>query len=155
MLQATRRLGALALFAVGAVHLQQYLSEYRLIPTIGTLFLLNAVGSFIVGLLLLAPVERFAPRFAPGFARGHGGDVAVGLLALGAVAIAVGALISIFIAENGTLFGFTEAGYYSTPIVVAIVAEAVTTVLLAPVAAIKLVGAAGPGDRAGQPLTSR
>lgn len=144
MLQATRRVGALALLAVGAVHLQQYIgADYRSIPTIGTLFMLNAIGAAVVGLALLAPVERLF--------RDRKGDLVLGLLALAAVAIAVGALISIFIAENGALFGFSETGY-STAIVVAIAAEAVTTVLLAPVAAIKLLGI-GSSERA--PHTQR
>jgi hypothetical protein len=144
MLQATRRVGALALLAVGAVHLQEYIgADYRSIPTIGTLFMLNAIGAAVVGLALLAPVERLF--------RDRKGDLVLGLLALAAVAIAVGALISIFIAENGALFGFSETGY-STAIVVAIAAEAVTTVLLAPVAAIKLLGI-GSSERA--PHTQR
>jgi hypothetical protein len=130
MLQATRRFGALALLAVGAVHLQQYLgAEYRSVPTIGPLFLLNAIGSFIAGILLLAPIERVIG--------GRLGDLSVGLLATVGVAIAVGSLVAVLIAENGTIFGFAEDGY-STPIVVAIVAEAITTVLLAPVAALAL-----------------
>jgi hypothetical protein len=53
-----RILGALALLVVGAVHLQQFLSLYSEIPTIGTLFVLNFAGATVIGLGLLSPVER-------------------------------------------------------------------------------------------------
>lgn len=43
----------------------------------------------------------------------------------------------LYLVENGGVFGFAEAGY-SAPIVTAIVAEAVATLLLVPVAAIEL-----------------
>src|SRR5437763_4917040 len=45
ILRSMRFLGALALLAVGAVHLQQYIAaDYRAIPTIGPLFLLMQSG---------------------------------------------------------------------------------------------------------------
>jgi hypothetical protein len=125
-----RFIGALAILAVGAVHLQQYIGEdYSAIPTIGTLFLLNAIGSAVVGIGLLAPIRRLAasPR----------ADAAIGLLALGAVAIAVGSLVALFISESGSLFGFSESGYRAA-IVVAIIAEAATIALLVPVAVLNL-----------------
>jgi hypothetical protein len=124
-LQLLRRVGALAILVVGGVHLQQYLGPYQAIPTIGPLFLLNAIGAGVVALGLLLPVERWI------------GERAVGLLALGGVAIAVGALVSLYIAETSTLFGFSE-GSVDTPILIAIIAEAVAVVLLAPVAIANL-----------------
>src|SRR5215207_2769199 len=51
-----RCLGALSLFAVGAVHLQQYDDLYSAIPTIGTLFVLNFVGATVLSVGLLAPL---------------------------------------------------------------------------------------------------
>src|SRR3954453_18364919 len=55
--------GALAVLAVGAVHLQQYDMLYSAIPTIGTLFVLNFAGATAIGLGLLAPLERvLGPR---------------------------------------------------------------------------------------------
>jgi hypothetical protein len=137
-LRTMRRLGAIALLAVGAVHLQQYLGAgYRSIPTIGPLFLLNAVSSGVVAIGLLAPLERiFHHRRA---------ELASGLLAGAAVAIAAGSLVALFVSENGTLFGFSEAGY-STAIVLAIIAEALAIVLLAPVAAVTLKRAAAGGS---------
>jgi hypothetical protein len=133
-LRTMRRLGAIAILAVGAVHLQEYLGGgYRSIPTIGPLFLLNAVSSAVVAVGLLAPLERiFHQRRA---------ELASGLLAAAGLAIAVGSLVALFVSENGTLFGFSEAGY-GTAIVLAIIAEALSVVLLAPVAAISLKRAA-------------
>jgi hypothetical protein len=61
------------------------------------------------------------------------------------LAIAVGSLVALFIAESQPLFGFMETGY-DTPILIAIVAEALTAALLAPVAVRNLQGAAS-GDR--------
>jgi hypothetical protein len=130
-LQVIRRAGAVALLAVGAVHLQQYYGDdYRVIPTIGPLFLLNAISSGVVAAGLLLPIERLlSERTAQRVA---------GLLALGAVAIAVGSLIALFIAETSILFGFSEQGF-GTAILIAIVAEVATTVLLTPVAVANFV----------------
>jgi hypothetical protein len=62
-----------------------------------------------------------------------------------ALAIAAGSLVALFIAESQPLFGFMEDGY-DMPILIAIVAEALTTILLVPVAVSNLQGAAS-GDR--------
>jgi MFS family permease len=63
---------------------------------------------------------------------------AIAVLATGAVAIAIGSLVALFISESGGLFGFTEHGYRAA-IIIAIIAEAATVLLLSPVAAINLV----------------
>ena len=134
VLRTMRFLGALALLAVGAIHLQQYIgADYRAIPTIGTLFLLNAIASTIVGVGLLAPIAKAAPA--------HRADLTIGVLALAALAIAGGSLLALFISESGGLFGFTESGYRA-PVIVAIVAEAAAIALLGPVATVTLAGAA-------------
>jgi hypothetical protein len=130
ILQMTRRLGALTLLVVGAVHLQQYLgADYNVVPTIGPLFLLNAISSGLVGFALLAPAQRLVSD--------KRADLVSGVLAAAGVAIALGSLVALFISETGTLFGFAEDGY-GTAIVIAIVAEAATVLLLAPVAAISV-----------------
>lgn len=108
-------------------------ADYRAFRTVGTLFLLNAIASAIVGIALLVPIRRVAA--------GRTTDAAIGLLALAAVAIAVGSLVALFISESCGLLGFTESGYRA-PIVVAISAEAATIALLGPVAAVSLAGAA-------------
>ena len=125
MLTLARRLGAVAILATGAIHLQQYIVEdFRGIPTIQVLFLLNAIGSGVVGVLLLAPLDRVLPaRWA---------DAAVALLATVGLTIAIGSLVALIISENGSLFGL-RASRYSTPAVLATVAESAAVLLLTPV----------------------
>jgi hypothetical protein len=137
-LRTMRRLGAIAILAVGAVHLQEYLGAgYQSIPTIGPLFLLNAVSSGVIAIGLLAPLERVLQH--------RRAQLTSGLLAGAGLAIAAGSLAALFISENGTLFGFSETGY-GTAIVLAIIAEALAIVLLAPVTAISLRRAASGGS---------
>ncbi len=130
LLWALRALGALALLATGAVHLQQYLSLYSTIPTIGTLFVLNFAGATGLALGLLAPVERSLGRF---------GDVALALLALAGVGLAATAFVFLLISERTPLFGFMEPGYDPPAIMASRVAEVVA------VAALGSFLAAGPG----------
>jgi hypothetical protein len=93
----------LALLAVGAVHVQQYLgADYKAIPTIGPLFLLNAIGAGVVGLTHIAPVHRVMDA--------RRADLAVGLLSVVVVAIAIGSLVALYISETGTLFGLPRTG---------------------------------------------
>jgi hypothetical protein len=135
-MRAARLLGALSILGVGAVHLQQYSGNgYSTVPTIGTLFLLNAISAGVVGFGLLLPLERMLGK--------RRGNAAVGVLALAGVAIAVGSLVALFISETGTLFGFSEGGYRSV-IVIAIVVEALATVLLTPLAAVSIRRALAP-----------
>lgn len=139
VLRTLRFLGALALFAVGAIHLQRYIgADYRAIPTIGTLFLLNAIASAVVGIGLLVPIKRATGTYRA--------DAALGVLAMAGVAIAIGSLAALFISESASLFGFTEPGY-GGPVVAAIVAEVATIALLGPVAAVSLAAAvSGRGE---------
>ncbi|MGH2895762.1 MAG: hypothetical protein ACRDPM_21185 [Solirubrobacteraceae bacterium] len=136
-MKAMRRLGALTLVVVGGVHLQQYLAGYSDVPTIGAVFVLNAIGAAVVAVGLLAPIE--------GLVGDRRADLATGVLATVGAMIAVGALVALFVSESQPLFGFMEDGY-STPIVIAIAAEAITTILLVPVAGAHLRRAAA-GDR--------
>jgi hypothetical protein len=49
-----RLIGAASLLAIGGVHLQQYIVlDYRFIPTIGPLFLLNFIAGTALGLYFL------------------------------------------------------------------------------------------------------
>ena len=105
-----------ALLAVAAVavaiggyeHYHLWSGGYDAIPTIGTMFLLNVIGSVTVVALFLA--RRFT------------------LFALGAVSIAVGSIVGILLSRNGGLFGFQELGYDATA-TVTILAESIATVL--------------------------
>jgi MFS family permease len=125
ILQAARRIGAVAVLAVGAVHIQQYLVQnVWAYPPIAILFLLNGIGSGIVGIALLSPLERVLPDRSV--------QAAIAVLASIALAIAAGSLVFLFISESSGLFGFTETGY-RTPVVLAIMAEGVAILLLLPV----------------------
>jgi hypothetical protein len=129
-----------AILATGAVHLQQYIvQDFRGIPTIQVLFLLNVIGSWVVGFLLLAPLDRALPS--------RWSDAAVALLAGVGLTIAVGSLACLFVSESESLFGLHTARY-STAAVLAIVAEGAALLLLAPVLANSGPRAFHRGDRA-------
>ena len=116
-----RVLGALSLLAMGAIHLQQYFELYSSIPTIGTLFVLNFVGATIVGLGLLAPVERLLGRL---------GGAVLALLTLVGMIQAATAFVFLFISERMPLFGFMEPGYDPQAILASRITEGATVVLL-------------------------
>jgi hypothetical protein len=110
-----RYLGALSILTVGAIHAQQYYGAYfRVVPTIGTLFLLSFVGAGVVGAVLLAP---------------RLGGLVLALAALGAIGIALGTLVSLLISEYTPLFGFMESGY-RLAILLTLVFDGLTTVFL-------------------------
>jgi hypothetical protein len=140
--RALRIGGAVALLAMGALHLQQYLGAgYSEIPTIGTLFMLNFAAALVVSLGLLMPLERLLPRR---------GTAVVSLLALGGTVMAAAAIVFLLISESTPLFGFMEDGY-RMPIVVALIAEGLAVILLGAFLVThlrRLRGAAG-GVRAG------
>jgi hypothetical protein len=134
-----RVLGALSLLAVGAVHLQQYVSLYSTIPTIGTLFVLNFVGATVTGVGLLAPVERLLGRL---------GAATVVLLALAGIALAATAFVFLLISEHTPLFGFMEPGYDPAGILASRVAEASTVLFLGGFLVARLVGKGRSGANA-------
>jgi hypothetical protein len=120
-LAATRLVGGLALLATGGIHLEQYIvADYRVIPTIGSLFLLNFIAGTVLGLYFLVP------------ARASVGPVRrwIDLLAgLSGLAVGLLGLIALEVSEHTPLFGFMEQGY-RRDIVISIVAEGVTVVAL-------------------------
>jgi hypothetical protein len=97
-----RGLGAVAVLAVGAIHLQQYNGAYSAIPTIGTLFVVNFVVAALVGLALLSPLEHVTGRW--------GGPV-VALVTAGGIALAGVSFVLLLVSERTPLFGFQEPGY--------------------------------------------
>ena len=140
-----RPLAAISLLAVAGVHIQLYIVEdYRVIPTIGPLFLLTFIGGTILGLYFLIPAGR------------HPGRVRIlvdAAAALGGWLLAAGALVGLLISEHTPLFGFMEHGYRFA-IVFAIASEAVAIVALT----ILLVDNRGTarrnqGPRRGQTIT--
>jgi hypothetical protein len=118
---AARFLGALAVLATGAVHLNELERFYSQIPTIGTLFLLNFVAATVIGLALLAPVERIGGRY---------GKALLVLLVLAGIALAAVAFVFLVISEHTPLFGFKEPGYDLTGIATARAAEVATVLFL-------------------------
>jgi hypothetical protein len=115
-------LGAASLVVSGVDHIQQYyVNDYRTVPTIGRLFVLNFVSAVVVAAGLIAPIGRVAGRYA-------GAIRAV--LALAGIGIAVVSLAALFVSESSGLFGFMENGYRRT-IVVAIASEVAAAVFLA------------------------
>lgn len=136
-----RVLAALSLLATGAVHLQRYLGAgYSSIPTIGTLFLLNAIAAGFVGFGLLAPIAAvLSDRRA---------DLAIGLLAATGALIALSSLVALFISESGTLFGFHESASGSDAVTAAVAAEVATLLTTVPLAALSIGHAT---SRRGQP----
>jgi hypothetical protein len=119
--EIARYLGAASILVVGAVHAQQYYGAYfRVVPTIGTLFLLSFVGAGIVGAVLFAPMRLLGKRL---------GDLILSLAALGAIGIALGTLVSLLISEYMPLFGFMESGY-RLAIVLTLIFDGLTTVFL-------------------------
>jgi plastocyanin len=65
---ALRVLGSGLLFAMGAIHLDLFLTGYRHIPTIGTLFFLQVITAFVLALLALALSRRTVALAGAGFA---------------------------------------------------------------------------------------
>ena len=134
--EAARYLGALSVLAVGIDHIVEYYDDYyRAVPTIGTLFLLDFIGSLVIGLALLAPIRRLAHSHA---------DRVLTLLAAGGIALGAGTFAGLLISENGGLFGFMEVGYRSA-IVLSMVFDIGAAVLLAAFLAL----------RASRPTTGR
>jgi hypothetical protein len=119
---AVRVLGAILILFVGADHYYEYsVDQYSVLPTIGTLFLLNFISATAVGLVLLAPLNRVFPRF---------GATVLQLAAVSGFGIAATSLVALLVSEQTKLFGFMESNYRPA-IIVAIVSEAAATVLLA------------------------
>lgn len=117
-----RLVAGLSLLAVGGVHIQQYaVADYKLIPTIGPLFLLNFVGGTVLGLYFLVPA---GPRAGRTRFLLDAGAAASGWLLAG------GALLALLISEHTPLFGFMEHGYRFA-IVFAIVSEGLAVLAVA------------------------
>ena len=80
--------GAALLVAVGAIHLDLYLTGYRTIPTIGPLFLLQVIAAFVLAAAILVTGNWLIDALGAGFA----------------VSTLGGYLLSLWFG----LFGFTE-----------------------------------------------
>jgi hypothetical protein len=118
---ALRILGALLLLFVGADHYYEYaVDSYSVLPTIGTLFLLNFISATAIGLILLAPVDRLLRRF---------GVITLQLASFSGFGIAATSLVFLLLSEQTRVFGFMESNYRPA-IIVAIASEAAAAVIL-------------------------
>jgi hypothetical protein len=116
-----RLLAAVSLFAIGGVHIQQYIvQDYRVIPTIGPLFLLNFIAGTVLGLYFLFPARPRVGRIRSRV------DAVAELSGLG---VAIGGAVALIVSEHTKLFGFMEHGYRFA-IVFTFVAEGVAIVVL-------------------------
>ncbi len=104
-------LAAVAVGIAGFGHARLFHRGYGAVEVVGPLFLLDAIGSAIVILLLIFGRPR--------------------LFGLGALTICVGALVSIYISHTSSFFNFSESGYDGRArlIVIAEIAATVLTVL--------------------------
>ena len=138
---AIRVFGALLVLFVGADHLYEYShDDYSVLPTIGTLFLLNFISATLVAALLLAPVKRVFGRF---------GDRVLEVAALSGFGIAATSLAALLYSEQAPLFGFMESNYRPA-IIVALASEAAATVFMALMLALlrrERRGTGGSSDR--------
>jgi predicted lipoprotein with Yx(FWY)xxD motif len=126
--------GAGLLIAVGAIHLDLYLTGYRTIPTIGWLFLLQVITAFGLGLAVLAiPRDRLVLA----------GRVAAVAGAGFALATLGGYLLSVWTG----LFGFHEVRT-TAGIVAGVIEVAAFAVLAALALAPAWSSAKAPADRA-------
>jgi hypothetical protein len=116
-----RVLAAVLILFVGADHYYEYaVQEYSLLPTIGTLFLLNFISATVIGVLLLAPLDRIFHRF---------GKAVLAIAALSGLGIAATSLAALLVSEQTALFGFMEVNYRAT-ILVALATEGAAAVCL-------------------------
>jgi hypothetical protein len=116
-----RLLAAASLFAIGGVHIQQYIvQDYRVIPTIGPLFLLNFIAGTVLGLYFLIPARARVGRIR------SRADTEAALSGLG---VAIGGAVALTVSEHTKLFGFMEHGYRFA-IVFTFAAEGLAIVML-------------------------
>ncbi|HEY5262328.1 MAG TPA: hypothetical protein VIJ33_09460 [Solirubrobacteraceae bacterium] len=108
------------LLCEGGIHLQQYESFLHSVPTINTLFLLNAVSAGLIALALAASRHRVAI-----------------LLALGAIGMTVVALVSLAIARESVLFNYSEPTL-RFPVLFAALVELLTVVVASRFVAMRI-----------------
>ena len=111
-------LAAVCVLVAGLQHARLFHRGYAEVEIVGLLFLMNAIGSTVVVLMLI--FER------------------VWLFVLGALSIGVPSLVSIALSHSSGFLGFREGGYDADALVI-VVAE-VAAVLLALAGAAKAAG---------------
>ncbi|WP_314225075.1 hypothetical protein [Streptomyces zaehneri] len=123
---ALRLTAAGTVAAMGVIHLHLWYDGYRYLDTIGTLFLLNAIGAGLLALSLLITPIRLLPVLAT----------------LGAL-FAAGTLVALIISLTSGLFGFQET-LDANLVEPALAVEAAGCVLLAALALLSRRGQTRP-----------
>jgi len=108
------------LLCEGGVHLQQYESFLHSVPTINTLFLLNAISAALIALALAASRNQIAI-----------------LLAIGAIGMTVTGLVSLAIARQSVLFNYSEPTL-RFPVLFAALVELATVLVASRFVAVRL-----------------
>ena len=108
------------LLCEGGVHLQQYESFLHSVPTINTLFLLNAISAALIALALAASRNQIAI-----------------LLAIGAIGMTVTGLVSLAIARQSVLFNYSEPTL-RFPVLFAALVELATVLVASRFVALRL-----------------
>ena len=108
------------LLCEGGVHLQQYESFLHSVPTINTLFLLNAVSAAVIALALAACRNEIAI-----------------LLAISAIGMTVTGLVSLAIARQSVLFNYSEPTL-RFPVLFAALVELATVLVASRFVAVRL-----------------
>lgn len=108
-----RHVGVLLVAIVGVVHLQQYVSFIKDVPTVGTLFLLNGAGAGAV--IVMLAIRRLRM-----------------LVVIAAIGLCLGSVVSIAISSSSSagFFGYTEPTLRG-PVVVAVFAEVLAIITFA------------------------
>ena len=132
---AARLLGALAVLAVGVIHLDAYRGPYSAVPTIGALFVVE---------LRRSDGDRHRLAASRGAAR----RAIFRCLSRGRhrrrIALAGGSFVMLIISQHGTLFGFHEPGYDPEAISRSRIAELVAVGLLTASLGLRLLAKATP-----------
>ena len=110
---ALRYLAIALILVEGGIHLQQYVGVLNEVPTINTLFLLNAFSA--AGIALVLSVST--------------GPISIAT-ALGGIGLTLGALVSLAITRVDTLFDYSEP-MLRTAVTFATVVELAAVVVLA------------------------
>lgn len=119
-------LSALGFVLAGYLHARLFHEGFAHVAWVGPLFLLNAVGTLVVVLALIAGLN--------------------GLYVLGGLGISVGSIVSILISHTGSFLGFSE-GAWTGDAVVIVAGEIAATVLI--------LAAVGAGALRGEPRGAR
>jgi len=139
---AVRVLGALLIVFVGADHYWAYsVDQYSVLPTIGTLFLLNFISATVVGVALLAPLERIFHR---------SGRIILEMATVSGFGIAATSLVALLVSEQTRLFGYMESNYRPA-IIVAIASEAAAAASLALLLALTVKATKGSVSKKNRP----